>query len=294
VITDPWSHAEVEANDVRFHIVEAGSGPLLVLLHGFPEFWYSWRHQLPPLAKHFHVVAPDMRGYNETSKPKTGYDLRALVADVVALARALGHERFLLAGHDWGGVVAWAVAVRHPELVERLSILNAPHPTAMVHALRSSVAQLRRSWYIFAFQIPGLAEWMFRRDGFAIVDRVIRGQMVHRDRMSDEEAAQFRAAIARPGALEASLEYYRQAFRAALRDGFRAHDARVLVPTQVVWGERDHALGVELLDGLDRWVPDLEIHRIPTASHWVQQDEPERVTELIVEFFTRAAPVKER
>jgi epoxide hydrolase 4 len=283
---DAWTHGFAEANGVRFHFVEAGEGPLLLLLHGFPELWYSWRHQIAALAERFHVVAPDLRGYNETSKPASGYDTRTLVADVVGLSRALGHARFRLAGHDWGGMVAWATAARHPELVERLSILNAPHPTAMARALRSNVAQMRRSWYIFAIQIPGFAEARIRRDGYALIDRMIRGQMVHPERMSDADSAIFRAAIARPGALDAALAYYRAAFRAALAEGFRAPNVDVRVPTQVIWGERDHALGVELLDGLDRWVPDLEVHRIPTASHWVQQDEPELVTALMAEFLS--------
>jgi pimeloyl-ACP methyl ester carboxylesterase len=284
-----WQHRCVEANGVRFHVVEAGDGPLIMLLHGFPEFWYSWRYQIPALSRESTVVAPDMRGYNETSKPRFGYDMRTLVEDVVALARALGHERFRLAGHDWGGVVAWAVAARHPDRVERLSILNAPHPTAIARALRTSPAQLRRSWYVFAFQIPGLAEWILRRDGFSCVDRVIRGQMAHPKNVTDADAALFRAAIARPGALESALEYYRQAFRGALRDGLHPREVPIRVPTQVIWGERDRALGVELLDGLDRWVRDLEVVRLADASHWVQQDEPELVAELMSAFFARRA-----
>ncbi len=284
---EPWSHQFVDANGVRFHYVEAGSGQLVLLLHGFPEFWYSWRYQIPALAERFHVVAPDMRGYNETSKPRTGYDMKTLVADVAALVAALGYDRVRLAGHDWGGAVAWATAARHPDLVERLSILNAPHPTAMARALRSSPRQLMRSWYMFVFQIRGLAEWTLRRDNFARLERRIRADMAHPERMSDEDAARFRTAISKPGALESALEYYRAAFRAARQEGFRAHEQIVRVPTQVIWGERDTALGVELLDDLDRWVPAVEIHRIASASHWVQQDEPELVTDFMLEFFAR-------
>lgn len=285
---EPWTHRFVDANGVRFHYVEAGSGPLVLLLHGFPEFWYSWRFQIPALAGRFHVVAPDMRGYNETSKPRTGYDMKTLVADVASLVDALGYDRVRLAGHDWGGAVAWATAARHPDLVARLSILNAPHPTAMARALRSSPKQIMRSWYMFVFQIRGLAEWAIRRDDFARLERRIRADMAHPERMSDEDAARFRAAISKPGALESALEYYRTAFRAARQEGFRVHEQTVRVPTQVIWGERDTALGVELLDDLDRWVPNLEVHRVASASHWVQQDEPELVTDFMLDFFARA------
>src|SRR3712207_2391582 len=121
------THREATLNGVRLHYVEAGTGPLVLLLHGFPEFWYSWRHQIPALAGRFRVVAPDLRGYNETAKPASGYDVDTLVEDTAALVRALGEERCLLVGHDWGGAIAWETAARHPHLVERLAILNAPH-----------------------------------------------------------------------------------------------------------------------------------------------------------------------
>ena len=277
----------VEANGVLFHYVEAGEGPLLLLLHGFPEFSYSWRHQIPPLAERFHVVAVDLRGYNETAKPRTGYDLRTLVDDTTSLARALGYDTFFLAGHDWGGVIAWATAARHPEAVERLVVLNAPHPTAMARELRSNPSQMRRSWYMAFFQLPGLPEWRIRSNDFAILEKILREQMVHPERMSDEDLERYKEAMRRPRAVECALEYYRTAFRAALRDGFAVHDMRVDVPTQVIWGERDRALGVELLEGLGQWVPDLRVDRIPTASHWVQQDEPELVTELMLDFLVR-------
>jgi len=285
--TEPWCHGFVRANGVRFHYVEAGSGPLLLLLHGFPECWYSWRHQIPVLAERFHVVAPDLRGYNESDKPSSGYGVRTLVDDVAGLARAFGSERFRLAGHDWGGVIAWATAGRFPELVERLSILNAPHPTAMALALRSSAAQRKRSRYIFAFQVPGLAERRIRAHGFRLVEKAIRGNMVNPERMSDADLEVFKTALARPGALRAALAYYRQAFRDSLRGGFAVHEVRIEVPTQVIWGEKDVALGVELVQSLGRWVPDLQLELLPTAGHWVQQDEPELTTELMLEFLER-------
>ena len=286
-VAHPWRHGFIRANGIRFHYVEAGDGPLLLLLHGFPEFWYSWRHQIPVLATRFRVVAPDLRGYNETEKPPAGYDVRTLVEDVACLVRALGHDRCHLAGHDWGGVIAWATAARFPEIIERLSILNAPHPTAMALALRSSAAQRKKSRYIFGFQIPGIPEFRIRARNFAMIERVMRDKMIHPERLSDADLDAFKAALARPGALRATLAYYRTAFRAALRSGFSAHDIRIHVPTQVIWGEQDFALGLELVQNLSRWVDDLELELLPTAGHWVQQDEPEITSELMLAFLSR-------
>ncbi len=284
---EPWRHGFLRANGIRFHYVEAGDGPLLLLLHGFPEFWYSWRHQIPVLATRFRVVAPDLRGYNETEKPASGYDVRTLVEDVAGLVRAFGYDRCRLAGHDWGGVIAWSAAARFPELIERLSILNAPHPTAMALALRSNASQRKRSRYIFTFQIPGLPERRIRARNFEMIDKVMRGQMVHPERLSNSDVDAFKTALARPGSLSATLAYYRTAFRGALRTGFAAHDVRINVPTQVIWGEQDFALGIELVQNLSRWVPDLELELLPTAGHWVQQDEPEITSELMLDFFSR-------
>jgi pimeloyl-ACP methyl ester carboxylesterase len=279
-MNEPWQHGYVEANGIRFHYVEAGEGPLVLLLHGFPEFWYSWRHQIGPLAERFRVVAPDLRGYNETDKPRTGYDVATLVEDTVALAGAFGERRFRLAGHDWGGAIAWATAARHPAAVERLVILNAPHPTAMAEALGSSLTQLRRSWYMFFFQLPFLPEWYLARDDYKMVARALVGNMVHRERLSREDVEQFRKAMAKPGTATAAINYYRAAFRDALRNRLRVREVRVDVPTLVVWGERDAFLGKELTERLDRWVRDVRVEYLPDAGHWVQQDEPETVTRL--------------
>lgn len=284
---DSWSHGYTEANGIRFHYVEAGSGPLLVLLHGFPEFWYSWRNQIPKLAEHFRVVAPDLRGYNETEKPRDGYDIRTLVEDVQHLARAFDADRYVLCGHDWGGVIAWHTASRHPESVEKLVILNGPHPTAMTKALRTSLAQMRRSWYIFLFQIPGLGERRLKRNNFAAIENIFRNGLVHKERMTDADLELFKQAMAKPGALYAALEYYREAFRAARRDRFALHDVRIDVPTQVIWGEQDTALGTDLVKDLGHWVSDLRLDLVPTAGHWVQQDEPDVVAELMLDFLVK-------
>jgi epoxide hydrolase 4 len=283
-MSDPWRHGHVEANGIRFHYVEAGEGPLLLLLHGFPEFWYSWRHQIGPLAERFRVVAPDLRGYNETDKPRLGYDVGTLVADTVALGAAFGEGSFRLAGHDWGGAIAWATAARRPDVVERLVILNAPHPTAMARALRTNRAQLRRSWYMFFFQLPFVPEWFLARKNYAAVARSLLGNFVHHDRLTSEDVERFKRAMAAPGTATAAINYYRAAFRDALANGRRVREVRVEVPTLVIWGERDAFLGRELTVGLERWVPDLRVEYLPDSGHWVQQDEPEIVTRLMLDF----------
>jgi pimeloyl-ACP methyl ester carboxylesterase len=271
-------------NGVRLHYVEAGTGPPVLLLHGFPEFWYSWRHQLPALAAAgFRALAPDLRGYNESDKPAgvASYRLEHLRADVLGLIRHLGAERVALVGHDWGGVVAWDVAIHAPEAVDKLVVLNAPHPAAFRRDLKRP-GQLLRSWYVFFFQLPRLPEWSLRRRGFAAVERMFRRQPARPDAFTDDDIWEYKRALARPGALTAALNYYRAAPRTAgeaLR-GLR----QVQAPTLLVWGERDPYLGPHLTRGLEPWVPDLRVERLPGVSHWVQNDAPERVNALLADF----------
>jgi len=270
-------------NGVKLHWVEAGAGPLVVLLHGFPEHWYSWRHQIPALAAAgFHVLAPDMRGYNLSDKPRgvRHYRLEVLARDVAELVRCAGAERAHVVGHDWGGLVAWRVAMSHPTVVERLVVLNAPHPGVMLRGLFRN-GQMKRSRYIFFFQVPRLAERRFAAQDFAILRRYLRRDPVHPGAFSEQDVQRYVEALSRPGALTAALNYYRAAFRAAPLLPFRRHP-RIEVPVLLIWGERDRYLGLHLIDGTERWVRDLRVERIAEASHWVQADAPERVNELLV------------
>jgi epoxide hydrolase 4 len=293
-VTGELEHRHVDVGGVRLHVVEAGSGPLVVLLHGFPEFWYSWRHQIPALADAgFRVVAPDMRGYNVSDKPRglAAYSGEALAGDVCGLIEALGEERAHVVGHDWGAQVAWETAMRHPSRVDRLAILNVPHPVRMLEGLRT-LRQLRRSWYMFFFQLPFVPEAALRAGDFAIPRRVLRRDSVSPDAFSEEDIERFVDAWSQPGALTAMLAYYRAAVRspAAIRGvlgrGDGAPGVRVVeAPTLVIWGERDTALGTELAEPDRRWVPNLiGVERLPDASHWVQNDAPERVNELLIDF----------
>lgn len=280
-------HREAIVNGVRIHYVEAGSGPLVVLLHGFPEFWYSWRHQIPALAEAgFHVIAPDMRGYNESEKPHgvRAYRMEALTADVAALIRHTGARTAHIVGHDWGGAVAWAMPVHHPEVVERLAVLNGPHPGAFYRELKT-LDQLARSWYILFFQLPWLPELALSAFRFAALDRMLAAE-AREGAFGPEDLALYKDALRQPGALHSAINYYRAAFRrgpGAVRRLSRA----IGVPTLLIWGERDRHLTPRLTEGLERWVPDLTVERLPEASHWVQNDAPERVNWLLAEFLRR-------
>ena len=279
-----WEHRDAAINGVRLHYVEAGSGPLVLLLHGFPEFWYSWRHQIPAVAAAgFHVLAPDLRGYNLSDKPSgvPAYRLEILLEDVVGLIRHAGEEKAIIVGHDWGGVLAWHLAMYHPQVVEKLIVLNAPHPAAYWRELRSW-EQLRKSWYVLFFQVPGLPEQVIAAGDYDALDRMLHRKPVHPEAFTAEDVRLYKQALARPGALTAALNYYR-----ALRypDKRAAQDrAPIHIPTLLLWGEQDSYLSPRLTEGLGRWVTDLRVVRFPDASHFVQNDVPERVNRLMIDF----------
>jgi pimeloyl-ACP methyl ester carboxylesterase len=266
---------------VRLHYVEAGEGPLVLLLHGFPEFWYGWRHQIPALAEAgFRVRAPDLRGYGLSDKPEgvAAYRVERLVEDVAELVRHAGAARAHVVGHDWGGVVAWYFAMLRPELLDRLAILNAPHPAAFAREIVKP-DQMLRSAYAAFFQLPVLPQAVLRAGGFALLKRVFRTEPARPGAFTDADLERYREAFARPGALTASLNYYRAAAR------YPRPEARpVAAPTLLIWGEKDPHLTVRLTEGLEEWVPDLRVERLPEASHWVAADEPERVSRLLVGF----------
>ena len=281
---EAWTHREAVVNGVRLHYVEAGAGPLVVLLHGFPEFWYAWRRQIGPLAAAgFRVIAPDLRGYNLSDKPRgvAAYQAEVLTADVADLIRHAGETSAAVVGHDWGGVLTWLLPVYFPEIVQKRVILNAPHPAALRRELRRGTDQLRRSWYIFFFQFPWLPEALARAGDFRALRRMLRHDPSRPDAFSEADVEAYRDALARPGALTAAINYYRAAFRRPRRP---AEDVPCPAPTLVLWGERDRYLGLGLLDGLERWSPNVRVERIPDASHWVQNDAPERVNERIIAF----------
>ncbi len=281
------SDSYAEVNGVRLHYVEAGEGPLVVLLHGFPEFWYSWRHQIPALVDAgYHVVAPDMRGYNLSEKPARwrAYDAEHLAGDVAALIRHFGVEKAHVVGHDWGAAVAYLTAMQHPDAVEKLAILNVPHPERMLAALRT-VRQLRKSWYMFFFQIPVLPERLLARDEFSFAKRSLRADSP--SSFSDTDVERYVEAWSQPGALTGMINYYRAALRQSPRKALERMSP-IDAPVLVIWGERDSYLGSELAQPNPKWVPNVRVERLPQATHWVQHDAPERVNELLIEFLGAA------
>ena len=275
----------LQANGVSFHMVEAGSGRLVLLLHGFPEFWYSWRHQLVTLSRDFHVVAPDLRGYNHSDKTATGYDIATLTEDARLLMRALGEDRANVVGHDWGGVIAWAFAMRAPDVVERLAIINAPHPALFLRALRRP-SQLARSSYIAFFQLRCVAERAIARNDYAAVRRILASAAAHTQWAGEEDIERYISALRRPGALTCALNYYRN-----IRPRYFGEISvgrKISRPTLVLWGELDPVLGVELLHGLEEWVPNASVIRYPQAGHWLNQELPKDINLALRTFF--AAP----
>ena len=281
-------HEQRLVNGIKLSCTIAGEGPLVVLLHGFPEFSYSWRHQLPALAEHFTVVAPDMRGYNESEKPAqvSDYRIPLLVEDIVQLIRSFGRERAFVVGHDWGGMVAWSMALRRPDVVEKLAVLNIPHPRILFQHLLTNPTQRKRSSYMLFFQLPRLPEESLRQDNFARLERVFRSMAVYRDKFTDEVLDHYKQALAKPGALTGALNYYRALGRRAGYD-LIASDPVARMPVLTIWGEKDSALGKEMLEGLERYVPDLTVRRIPDASHWVQQDRPDLVNRYLTDFLRK-------
>jgi len=269
-----------DVGDVELHYVEAGDGPLVVLLHGFPEFWYGWRRQIAPLVEAgFRVVAPDLRGYDLSSRPDrfTDYTADKVAGDIRGLIRALGAESAMVVGHDWGGTVAWTLAMNHPEVVDRLAILNAAHPRRLNEGLRNP-RQLLRSWYFFSFQLPKLPERRARRGNWRFFKRFLRDA---RPAYTAEELDRYVDAWSQPGAATGMIDYY----RAAVRLGSKQEPRPISAPTLVIWGQRDRYLGRRLAEPHHDDVPNLErVERLPSASHWVHHDEAERVNELLVDF----------
>ena len=273
-------HDYLEVNGIRLHCVSEGEGPLMLFLHGFPECWYSWRHQLSEFGKDYRAVAIDLRGYNESDKPKekSAYALSVLVEDVAGVIRALGYERCVLVGHDWGGAIAWSFAYAHPDMLKRLIVLNLPHPAKFAEGLRTP-QQLLRSWYIALFQLPELPEFLLRANNYAAIRTVFQSQAVNSDAFTEADLDTLVAAAAKPGALTAMLNYYRNIFQS---EGFLNRQWEVLkVPTLLVWGENDKALGKELTYGTDAYVEKFELRYIPDCSHWVQQEQPDLVNQYM-------------
>ena len=276
----------IETNGIKLHVVMAGpkDGQPVILLHGFPEFWYGWRKQTPVLAEAgYRVIVPDQRGYNLSDKPKgvKPYRMDMLVADILGLIDALGYEKAHLIAHDWGAAVAWELAIRYPERLRKLGILNAPHPAVMHNFLRrGDPEQLRRSWYIFAFQIPWLPEYSLRKNDWRNTVRAMRGSgKIHT--FTNEDILKYKGAWSQPGALTAMINWYRAAWRHWLK---LRGDLCVKVPTLMIWGMNDVALSHRMARPSLDYCDDGKLVFFEDATHWVQHDEAEDVTQCLLDF----------
>jgi pimeloyl-ACP methyl ester carboxylesterase len=276
-----------DLGEVQLHYVEAGDGPLVVLLHGFPEFWYGWRLQIQALATAgFRVVVPDMRGYNLSSRPKgvDSYGIEKLAGDVRDLVHERGAQSALLAGHDWGGSVAWATAMNHPEIVDRLAILNAAHPRKLSEGLHHP-GQLRKSWYFFFFALPDLPDAIVHANDWHFFRHFLHDA---RPAYTAQEMDRYIQAWSQPGAATGMINYYRSSVRTPAKKAEAAIHP-IKVPTLVIWGQRDAYLGQELAEPGHDDVPGLDrVERLPDASHWVHHDDAERVNQLLTNFFAPA------
>jgi epoxide hydrolase 4 len=281
----------VEANGQRLELAEAGdakSGKLAILLHGFPELNFSWRHQIPLLVQQgWRVWVPNMRGYGASSKPEgiEAYRIDTLLQDVAALINAAKVENptteVMLVAHDWGAIVAWMFAIRQVRALDRLVIMNVPHPKCAEREIRKW-RQLRKSWYIFFFQIPWLPERLLLARYARAVRHAFTGTAANKDNFSKESLEVYANAAQRSGAINAMLNYYRALLR--YPDMRIVGDGMVYTDTLVIWGENDLALDIHLLDGMEQWVPNLTLHRLPGISHWVQQDAPDAVNALLMDW----------
>ncbi|MCC6516353.1 MAG: alpha/beta hydrolase [Chitinophagales bacterium] len=280
-------HEYIEVNGIKLHVAKQGNGKkLVVLLHGWPEFWYTWRYQIPELAKHFTVYAPDLRGFNLSDKPHgvANYKTDTVASDIAALVQQSGFKKAFIVGHDWGGAVAWTFATMFPELTEKLVVCNCPHPKLMLDSFKSNPSQLIKSWYIFMHQIPLLPEMIYQFTLPLFFKQFVRGWMYNKHNFSDDDLNEFVKAFKHEGALTGSINYYRAMLQT--KPNLKIFDKKIQSPTLLIWGEGDKALGKELTYNTEKYIDAAyEVKYIPNCSHWTQNDCPELVNEFLLDFF---------
>ncbi len=280
----------IQTNNINLHVLTDGpeNGTAVILLHGFPEFSYGWRKQIPALAAAgFRVIVPDQRGYNLSDKPKgiSSYDVDILAKDVIGLLDHFGLDKAFLVGHDWGAVVAWTVALNHPERLKKLVILNVPHPDVMTDFVLRDPAQRKKSWYVFFFQIPVYVEWILSRNNFHNMARMLVGSG-RKSTFTTQDLAEYKKAWSQPGAMTGMLNWYRSVFRRGLRHTFGKKNParRVTVPTLMLWGKQDVALSEKMVQPSIDLCDDGRVVLFEKSTHWVQHDEADAVNQNLIEF----------
>ncbi len=285
IIDDKITFGYADVGEIKLHYAKAGSGEkLVILLHGFPEFWYSWRYQLVALSDDYTVVAPDMRGYNLSERPLkiSDYAIDKLVGDIVGLIHHFGREKAAVIGHDWGASVAWAVAMKRPEVLWKLGALQVP--PIPVWKRNQTARQFMASWYMFFFQLPWLPEFIFKLGDYAMLANTLRETTVKRNVFTGEEITEYKKAWKQPGATTAMLNYYR-ANIAKRMFGKQDVPRKISVPTIFIYGEKDHAVLPETVAGVGDMVSGpYHEHRIPDSGHWVQQEARDEITDVLLDF----------
>ena len=283
-------HEFANINGIKMHYVTIGEGPLIVFLHGFPEFWKSWKHQISFFSKKFKVVALDMRGYGETERPiQVGeYRIEKLARDVTELIDSLGQKKATVVGHDWGGAVAWATAMMNPSFVEKLIVMNAPHPAIVQRNAFRNYAQMQKSWYMFFFLLEKAPEKVLSSNNFEILKHMFEISIKRKDRFSLSDIEEYVSSWSKEGGITGGLNYY----RANLNEEFWGNLGesipfpKIKIPTLQIWAEDDMFLGKELTEGTKEFVVDapFSLKVIPNCGHWVQQEAPEEVNQIMEEF----------
>jgi len=286
-MNEQWQHRFMETNGIRMHYVEQGDGFPVLLLHGFPELWYSWRYQIPALADAgFRAIAPDMRGYGETDKPEgiEAYDIHQLVADMIGLLDALDLPRAVIVGHDWGGVIVWQMALMHPDRVERVISLNTPFQRRSRRRPTDAFKQLPdgRFNYILYFQEPGRAEADIEPNLESWLDTTIRGIATVQDFITADTIRVFADAFRR-GGITGPLNYYRNVDRNWETTAY-LEGRQVTMPALMICAENDPILIPQSAEGMERYIPNLTTRLIKNCGHWTQQERPDEVNRLILEF----------
>lgn len=284
----------IETNNITLHCKVAGNpqNPLLILLHGFPEFWYAWHKQIPALAEKYYVVAPDMRGYNLSSKPEgvKNYTTQMLVNDILGIIKWANKPDAYLVGHDWGGIVAWQVASFHPEKIKKLAVLNIPHPAELINQIlkKGNWRQFLKSWYILFFQLPTLPEKYVGKNIPLFFKKALKGWSINKQAFTDEDIQTYIAAFPNQQSFTAPINYYRAALRYPAKHVNGRLPLKIQCPVLMLWGENDRALGKELTYNTYKYcASELQTLYVPNCSHWIQHEKPEWVSEQLLQFLEK-------
>ncbi|AFY59670.1 alpha/beta fold hydrolase [Synechococcus sp. PCC 6312] len=287
--TQAWQHQYInvnQTNQVRLHYVTQGQGDLVILLHGFPEFWYSWRFQLPALARHFKVVVPDLRGYNDSEKTKQGYDLKTVSQDILSLITSLGYERAHIVGHDCGGVIAWYLAQNFPQALGKLVVLNAPPPDGLFRELWGQLDHLWRRWPLLACQVPGLAEYWLGSNLRGFIQDWFQRYSIRKAAFSNDTLQIYQSALEKAGAISGALQSYRHLLLPqAWWPQFRNQVQQINIPTLVLWGADDPVVSRSLTESLEHLLTGpWRLRLLNDCGHWAMQEVPDLVNRELINF----------